>query len=101
MKFFNQMVRIIKGPFWFLKNILVACWVFDLSGFVYRRGQTPARRLFYRFVLSAAALIEVLFMTTVVVILSVALLALPIHWAGVKTREIWFRNYYFIRETNG
>lgn len=84
------MLRQIRGPFWYVSNILVACWRFNLRDMSERPGVTPLKRAAYRTVMTIETLLEAVFLAAVVLTTAATLLVfLPARWAFLEIRDTW------------
>lgn len=80
----------LRGPIHYARNIAVACWRFHLRDMADRPGQTTAKRIAYRLVISIETLLEAAALALMLVAAgTVATLYLPTRWAWTELRDTW------------
>lgn len=85
-----KLLRSLRGPFWYVFNVLSDCWRFNLQDIIDRPGQTPLKRFMYRCVITVETLLEGVFLMAVVVVLAAVLMAyVPTRWVYGELRETW------------
>ena len=91
MKAIRWIGRKLRGPGWYIWNILQACWMFNLREMAEKPGQKPIKRFAYRLVITVESLLEALFLFLMLQIFGTFVsIALPLRWAFMELRETWF-----------
>jgi len=86
----RALLRLLRGPAWYVLNIAKACWRQDLRFMADKPGQKPWKRVCYRCVITVETLAESLFLFTVIATIGVtAATALPVRWAFLEIRDTW------------
>lgn len=82
--------RAVRGPFWYVVNILAACWRFNLQEIIDRPGQTPAKRFIFRCVISIETVLEGVFLIVMIGVLgSFSMVYFPMRWVWGELQETW------------
>lgn len=91
MKFIRWLGRKLRGPGWYVWNILQACWMFNLRDMAEKPGQTRLKRTAYRLVITIESLLEAVFLFVMLQLMGWAVsIVLPLRWAFIEIRETWF-----------
>lgn len=90
MTFIGRSLRKLRGPAWWVANIVQACLLMDLRDYADRKAQTPVKRFVYLVVLSIEALAKAVFVTFILLVLATAaVVALPLWMLIVDLGNLW------------
>lgn len=85
-----KLLKSLKGPFWYVANLAIACWRFNLKEMADRPRQTAVKRNFYRLILTAETVLEGVFIAALLTFVSAsAILFLPARWIYLEIRDTW------------
>lgn len=83
-------LRRIRGPVWYVLNILSECWRFNLRDKADRPGQGPFKAACYKVVITMETLLEAAFLCALITFLGVSAAAfLPSRWVYLEIRDTW------------
>ena len=92
MKLIRWLGKKVRGPFWYLWNILCACWFLSLRDAAAKPSQTPVKRPVFRLLITFEILLTGAFIYAVLQGMAQAVItALLVHFLYIELRLTWWR----------
>lgn len=82
--------RKLRAPAWFVWNVLVACWRFDLRDYAERRRQSRVKYVAFKLVISGEILLTALVCAVALPVLAaLASIVFVSQYLWIEYRELW------------
>jgi len=95
MKLIRWLGKKARGSFWYVWNVLCACWFLSLRDVAAKPNQPPIKRLVFRLLITCEILLTAAFVYAVMQGMAQAVIAaLLVHFLYIELRLTWWREHW-------